>query len=153
MGDFSFLPGKRFIRHRRLKESMVGSNEWDSFGTHYEAWEMMGGAGSIDRVFGEIDGQPFEGVSVRTYDKERDEWVIYWMDIWNTALREQVRGRFQSGVGTFYGTEVYRGITYRMRFLWKDIHDATARWEQAYQHPETGEWETNWTMDFYESDQ
>ena len=148
MGDFSFLPGKTSIRHRRLKESMAGCDEWVTFDTGYEAWELMDGAGSIDRVFGEMDGKAFEGVSVRTCDKETGDWTIYWMDSWNTTLREQVQGRFESGVGTFYGKEDYQGVTYRMRFLWKDITETTARWEQAYQDPNTGEWETNWTMDF-----
>lgn len=148
MGDFRFLVGLSKIHHRRLKECMAGSDEWKAFDTSYEAWEMLDGAASIDRVSGELDGKPFEGASVRTYDSESDTWTIYWMDVWNSNLREQVRGSFESGVGTFYGTEVYRGTTYRMRFLWKDITDESARWEQAYQHPETGDWETNWTMDF-----
>ena len=151
MNDFSFLSGKRIIRHRRLKESMVGSDEWVTFDTKYESWNMLDGAASIDRVFGEVDGKPFEGVSVRTYDEESDTWKIYWMDIWNSNLQEQVRGRFESGIGTFYGTEMFRGVSYRMRFLWKDITDTSASWEQAYQDPETGDWETNWIMDFYES--
>lgn len=150
MSDFGFLRGKWIIRHTRLKESMADSDEWITFETGYEAWDMLDGAASLDRVFGEVDGKPFEGVSVRTYDDETGEWTIYWMDTWNTTLREQVRGRFESGVGTFYGTEDYRGTTYRMRFLWKNITDTTARWEQAYQDPKTGNWETNWIMEFYE---
>lgn len=151
MKDFDFLHGMRIIRHQRLKESMVGSDEWIIFETNYEAWVMLDGAASIDRVFGEVDGKPFEGISVRTYDRDNDTWTIYWMDIWNSNLREQVKGRFESGIGTFYGTETYEGVTYRMRFLWKDITETSARWEQAYQHPETGDWETNWIMDFYKS--
>ncbi len=153
MNDFSFLRGMRIIHHQRLKESMAGSDEWTTFETEYEAWDMLDGAASIDKVSGEVDGKPFEGVSVRTFDKDSDTWTIYWMDIWNSNLREQVKGRFESGIGTFYGTETYRGVTYRMRFLWKDITDTSARWEQAYQHPESGDWETNWIMDFYESDE
>ena len=152
MKDFDFLRGMRIIRHQRLIESMAGSDEWTTFETNYEAWVMLDGAASIDRVFGEIDGKPFEGISVRTYDKDSDTWTIYWMDVWNSTLREQVKGRFESGIGTFYGTETYRGVTYPMRFLWKDITDTSARWEQAYQHPETGDWETNWIMDFHKSD-
>jgi len=151
MNDFGFLSDKRTIRHQRLKESMVDSDEWITFETGYEAWDMLEGAASVDRVFGLVDGKPFEGVSVRSHDNETDEWTIYWMDIRNSKLREQVRGRFKSGVGTFHGTEIYRGVSYRMRFLWKDITETTARWEQAYQDPETGDWETNWIMDFYEN--
>ena len=148
MGDFDFLPRMKRIKHRRLTECMAGSEDWASFETHYEAWVMLGGAASIDRVWGEIGGASFEGMSVRTYDPGAGEWTIYWADTANPTLREQVRGRFGAGVGTFYGTEEYRGVTYRMRFLWKDIAEASARWEQAYQNPESGEWETNWIMDF-----
>ena len=148
MGDFDFLSGMRTIRHRRLKECMAGCDEWEAFATGYQAWQTLDGAGSVDRVYGELDGKPFEGMSVRTHDREKNEWTICWADSWNTTLREQVRGRFESGVGVFYGTETYRGVTYRMRFLWKEITATTARWEQAYQDPDSGEWETNWTMDF-----
>jgi hypothetical protein len=101
-------------------------------------------------VFGTIDGDDFEGVSVRTFDRESGEWTIYWIDTGDATLREQVRGRFEDGVGTFYGTELYRGTSYRMRFLWKDIEPTSAHWEQAYQDPHTGEWETNWIMEFRE---
>ena len=148
MNDFSFLIGRWMIRHHRLKESMVNSDEWRTFDTEYEGWPLMHGAGSVDRVFGQVNGDDFEGVSVRTYNKESDEWTIFWMDTSNTTLREQVRGRFENGVGTFYGSEDYQGTSYRMRFLWKDMTNASARWEQAYQDPDTGEWETNWIMEF-----
>lgn len=109
---------------------------------------MLGGLANMGRTFGEVDGEPFDGVSVRTLDPKTGEWTIYWMDIWNTTLREQVRGRFEGGVGTFYGIEEHKGVEYRMRFLWKEITATTARWEQAYQDPGTGEWETNWIMEF-----
>ena len=151
MNDFSILPRMTVIHHQRLEESMVDSDEWTTFETNYEAWEMLDGAASLDRVFGEVDGRPFEGVSVRSLDRETNEWTIYWMDVWNTNLRIQVQGRFEAGVGTFYGTEVYRGVEYRMRFLWKRVTESQARWEQAYQNPDSGDWETNWIMDFYES--
>jgi hypothetical protein len=150
MGDFGFLLGKNTIHHRKLKERMVGCDDWSTFDTGYEAWEMLGGSASVDRVFGLVDGLPLEGVSVRSFDKENEEWTTYWMDIWNPALREQVRGRFEAGVGTFYGTESVGDVSYRVRFLWKDITQHTARWEQALQDPETGACETNWIMDFHD---
>lgn len=148
MSDFAFLAGKWTIRHHRLEESMAGCDQWTTFETRYEGWNLLDGAASVDRVHGDLDGKPFEGASVRTLDRETGEWTIYWMDVWNTALRLQVRGRFEDGVGTFYGKESYRGVDYRMRFLWKDITATSARWEQAYQHPESGVWETNWIMEF-----
>ena len=148
MGDFDFLSGKWTIRHRRLDKCMVGCDQWTTFETDYEAWQLLAGLANADRVFGHFNNKPFEGASVRTYDPVLKEWTIYWMDIWNTDLRAQARGRFDDGVGTFYGKEVYQGTTYRMRFLWRDITPASACWEQAYQDPVSGAWETNWIMEF-----
>lgn len=127
---------------------MAGCDEWITFETSYEAWQLLTGLANADRLTGELDGKPFEGASVRTYDPVLREWTIYWTDIWNTDLRAQARGSFKDGVGTFYGKEVYRSKTYRMRFVWKDISDSFACWEQAYQHPDNAEWETNWIMEF-----
>ena len=148
MGDFDFLTGRWKIHHRRLKECMAGCDQWYSFETDYEAYQLLDGIANADRLVGEMDGKPFEGASVRTYDPVLDEWTIYWTDIWNSDLRAQARGRFEDGTGVFYGKEKHSGKTYRMRFLWKNISTTRASWEQAYQDPETGEWETNWIMDF-----
>ena len=146
--DFDFLVGKWTIVHRRLAECMAGCDDWSTFESRYEAWSHLGGAASVDSLSGTIDGKPLEGLSVRSQDAATGEWTIYWADSWNTRLREQVRGRFENGVGTFYGVESYRDVSYRMRFLWKEITEDSARWEQAYQHPDNGEWETNWIMEF-----
>ena len=67
-------------------------------------------------------------------------------------MRAQARGQFEDGAGTFYGKETCKGKTYRMRFLWKHPSDDTAVWEQAYQNPASGEWETNWIMEFQRCD-
>ena len=59
-----------------------------------------------------------------------------------------MRGRFEDGVGTFYGEDVFEGRPIRVRFLWSDITPVSARWAQAFS-PDGGEtWETNWIMDF-----
>jgi hypothetical protein len=43
---------------------------------------------------------------------------------------------------------IFNGKSVTVRFLWLKISQNKARWEQAYKHPETEEWETNWVMVF-----
>lgn len=148
MHDFDFLFGKWTILHKRLLKPLEGADEWNAFVTDFEAWPLLGGLANMDRLSGDVNGKPLEGYSIRTYDKDTGEWTIYWMDSWNPALREQVRGRFEDGVGVFYGEEAYQGRTYPMRFMWENATPDTARWEQAYRHPQSGAWETNWVMEF-----
>ncbi len=146
--DFDFIYGEWVITHKRLAKRMAGSKEWATFETQYEAWPILDGAANEDKAFGELESEYFEGRSLRTYDTVKDEWTIYWMDTSNPQLVEQVRGGFSDGVGLFYGEEVYEGKTYRMRFEWRRISEDQLRWDQAFQDPETLDWEVNWIMEF-----
>lgn len=148
--DFDFLLGKKWKVHNEvLEERLVGSTDWKEFeAVLVDARTIVNGLGNVDSFQAVLDGKRFEGNSIRLFDAKTNEWVIYWVDSKNPELRLQVRGKFEGGVGEFHGEEVYRGQTVRMRFLWKDISENSARWEQAYLDETTGEWETNWIMEF-----
>ena len=146
--DFAFLVGSWRITHKRLEKRLEGSKTWSAFETEYECQCFMKGLANVDRLWGVLDGQYFEGVSVRTFDPHPGEWTIYWMDTRFPALKEQVRGQFDGDRGEFYGQTGFDGKKIAVRFLWFKISPREARWEQAYKHPETGEWETNWIMAF-----
>ncbi|GJL94966.1 MAG: hypothetical protein DHS20C05_13710 [Hyphococcus sp.] len=146
--DFTFLDGKWTVTNRKLKNRLTGSNEWAIFHLNYEHQTLLRGMTSIDRMYGEYDGIYFEGASVRTYNPKYNEWTIYWTDIDNPDLIENVRGRFDNGVGTFYGLEAYKGTRYLMRFIWRSLNAEQARWEQAFFDPVKSVWEINWIMDF-----
>lgn len=147
--DFDFLDGSFEIANRRLKERLAGCREWVEFparlGGHTK---LLGGLANLDRFRAELDGAPFEGVSLRVFDPARGLWTIYWMDTLAPRLTEQVVGRFRDGVGEFRGEERFAGRTVPLRFLWTEIGPDHARWEQAYFDRERGDWETNWIMEF-----
>lgn len=146
---FDFLLGRTWrVHNRRLRDRLVGSTEWDEFEATLVGWTILGGTANIDRFRAERSGEVFHGSSLRIFDEAENEWTIYWMDSGNPHPRFQVRGRFEGGLGTFYGEEDYRGQPVQLRFRWTGISDSAARWEQAYQRPD-GTWETNWVMEFH----
>ena len=147
--DFDFLDGTFTIVNRRLKERLAGCVEWSEFPATLEGHsKLLGGLANIDRFKAELDGEPFEGVSLRVFDPETGLWTIHWMDTLGPRLTEQVVGGFRDGVGEFRGEERFQGRTVPLRFLWSGITRDRARWEQACFDSEREAWETNWTMDF-----
>ena len=148
VSDFDFLKGRRRVLNRRLQQRLAGCDEWDEFELGYEFSSMLAGQLNVDRLFGELGGKPFEGVSVRSYDPVQDEWTIYWADCRHPRLTENVRGRFVDGVGLLYGVATCDARRVIVRFRWELRKDGRARWEQAYFDLESDQWETNWTMDF-----
>lgn len=148
--DFDFLIGSRWRVHNRvLAERLAGSSEWREFeATLQDGLRIAGGLGNVDRFLALRDGESFEGNSLRLFDPKTREWTIYWIDSRDPALRFQVRGRFEDGVGTFYGEDPFEGRSVRLRFLWTRASESEARWEQAYWDEAAGDWETNWVMEF-----
>jgi hypothetical protein len=57
-------------------------------------------------------------------------------------------GKFDGGVGEFFGDETVDGRTVLCRFLWTRTGDGSPRWEQAFSDDGGRTWETNWVMTF-----
>ena len=150
VNDFDFLSGHDWeVTNRVLKKRLVGSGEWDQFvGLLVEHQPILGGLGNSDRMTATRNGVRFQAMSLRVFDPETKEWQIYWLDNQSYQIFPQVRGRFVDGVGVFYGSELYQGKEFELRFLWTDLATSVPKWEQAYRDETTGEWETNWTMEF-----
>ena len=109
---------------------------------------MLNGLALIDQYKADFEGEQFEGVSLRVFNPTADQWTIYWMDTGHPAMTEQVFGVFKDGIGTFYGEELLKGRSVRLRFIWSAITAKSARWEQAYFDEARDAWETNWIMEF-----
>lgn len=143
--DFDFWFGRWHVANERLKERLVGSTEWERFEATQECRPILGGVGNLDDFQTDWDGG-FTGMTLRLFDLARREWSLYWASHRDGVLQPPVVGRFEDGVGTFFGRDVHQGRPVRVRFLWSEITARSALWQQAFSADEGETWETNWIM-------
>jgi hypothetical protein len=140
--DFDFLHGRWDVAHRKLRERLAGSTDWAAFGGVAEVHPVLQGLGNVDRCT--FEGH--EGVTLRLFDVEKQVWTIHWADSRRGRLDPPLAGRFENGVGLFYGDDSHEGRAVRVRFLWSS--EPRPRWEQAFSVDGGETWETNWVMEF-----
>lgn len=147
MNDFDFFVGEWDVANRRLLDSLDSDSGWEEFGGTNRCWSLFGGAANIDEM--ECPERGFNGLTLRLFDQDTKEWSLNWSNSRFGRLDPPVQGRFrEDGVGEFYGDDTYAGRAVRVRFLWSNITDRTARWEQAFSVDDERSWMTNWIMDF-----
>lgn len=146
--DFDFFFGDWRVRHSRLKRRLAGDTEWVQFGGDTTTRPILGGLGNMDDNVLELPEGEYEAVTLRLFDPATREWSIRWIDARNPKLEEPVFGRFENGVGLFYGDDVFEGRPIRVRFTWSDITATTCRWAQAFSPDAGATWEENWIMEF-----
>src|SRR5688500_20225989 len=66
--DFDFLVGGWKIRNRKLKEPLTGREEWDEFDATQNLHPILRGFGNHDIFSAELEGEPFEGFTLRLFD-------------------------------------------------------------------------------------
>jgi hypothetical protein len=147
--DFDFLNGDWRVHHRYLRVK-GDDREWlDADGTASHL-ELMDGKANMEEYKINAPSGTYQAVALRSYDPKSSQWSIWWLSgrAPHDKLDPPVQGRFENGVGTFYGDTTVNGKPMRVRFIWSQIDGNSARWEQAYS-PDAGKtWETNWTMEF-----
>lgn len=143
--DFDFLHGHWRVHNRRLRQRLLRCTEWDSFEATQYCQPLLDGLGNTDEM--RNDAGPV-GVSLRLFDLQARQWVIYWVAPHDGLLQPPVRGAFAGGTGIFEGTDVHDGRPVRVRYTWSNTSGDTPQWEQAYSADEGISWETNWVMSF-----
>jgi hypothetical protein len=149
--DFDFLHGEWTVVHRRLKERLAGSNEWETFGGWCSCRATLGGAGNVDDNWIDLPGGGYRAVTIRSFDAKTTQWSIWWLDQrWPHFMGVPVLGGFADGVGELFADDTDGGRPVRVRFRWTQTPDGP-RWEQAFAPQGDGpnlNWEINWIMDF-----
>lgn len=150
--DFDFAIGDWTVKHRRLKERLVGCEDWVEFDGTMSTRKILGGDGNLEDNFLDLPGDPYRAIALRSFDPLTTQWSIWWLDGRNpTHLDVPVVGDFATGKGLFYANDHLGGAPIKIRFTWFSS-DTEPRWEQAFSNDEGSTWETNWTMDFYRAD-
>lgn len=143
--DWDWLVGRWDVRHRRLRERLVGDTQWEEFGGKSALWLALGGLGTIDDNIVALPAGTYRGLTVRAYDPASEQWSIWWVDGRQPGeIDVPVRGRFEHGVGTFLGRATFKQRPIVMRFRWQDLHGARPWWEQAFSADDGKTWEVNW---------
>jgi hypothetical protein len=147
--DFDFLRGHWRVHHRRLRDRLAGSTEWDEFLGRCSMQTVMGGFGNVDDNLLHLPGGDYRAAAMRAFDPKTRRWAIWWLDGRNPhTIDAPVIGSFENGVGVFEADDTYKGRPVRVRFTWSETHTASPRWAQAFSADGGKTWETNWTMRF-----
>ncbi|MCQ4165543.1 hypothetical protein [Tahibacter harae] len=147
--DFDFLVGTWRIAHRKLKDRLVGSQEWLEFEGSCHMHKLLDGLANVDDNLFEVPGVPYRGVTLRAYDAQTRNWRIWWLDSrFPQKIDVPVVGGFADGVGTFLSDDEWKGTPVKVRFRWSHITPTSARWEQAFSTDDGKSWEINWSMRF-----
>lgn len=146
--DFDYLVGKWTIRNRTLKEQLVGSDDWDEFDATQEFHQILLGQGNFDIFRTELDGKPFEGLTVRLFDPQTRLWTIYWADSNAVKLDDGKVGSFDGNVGEFFGREVVTDKNIIVKFHWDKSKPKAPVYSRAFSADEGRTWEWNWYSTF-----
>jgi hypothetical protein len=143
--DFDFLAGDWKLDNRRLRKRGVGSNDWEEFPATDHATIFLGGAANVDEIVFPTKG--WSGLTVRTFDRAKRQWSIYWINSRNGVLVAPEVGGFTGDRGEFYGDDEDDGRQVKVRYIWIKRGPDAAHWEQAFSYDEGRTWETNWVND------
>jgi hypothetical protein len=144
--DFDFLGGSWTGVSRRLSRRGEGRHEWDSFPLEAKTQSMLGGVVSSEEVT--FPTRNSAGVALRTFNTDKKQWAVYWVNGRDGVLQAPVFGGFEGDVGLFYGEDVDGDRPVKAAFRWTRMGSNAARWEQAFSYDGGKTWETNWVMEF-----
>jgi hypothetical protein len=158
--DFDFAMGQWQVQSRRLHAQLQGSTDWEEFVGVSVARNILGGLGIIDEITNERATGPTQGITLRLFDPQTQQWTIYYAGnlqgvlagILQGVFTPPLIGGFIAGRGVFYGHEFFGhgptgGQHIFTRYLRVDITPTSYRWEQAFSADGGDSWETNWIQE------
>lgn len=143
--DFDYLVGNWVLKDKKLKSRLTNSNEWIEFESTVEMRKLLNGIGNMDIYRTTVDGKPFEGVALRTFNPKTKLWSIYWVDSNVGVLDVPVVGSFDGDIGTFYCKDKFKGKDIVVAFVWDKTDSENPVWCQAFTTDKGKTWEVNAT--------
>ena len=150
--DFDFFLGKWHVRHRRLKERLAGSNEWEQYAGTTHCQSILGGIANFNDSVVHRSGSTYRTMGLRAFDPKTDLWTDWSLDGRNpTQVTVDGTGRFANGVGTFFADDTFADKPIRVRGTFKSLDARAMQWEQAFSPDGGRTWETNYVMHYTRS--
>jgi hypothetical protein len=150
--DFDFFIGSWKIQHRCLREWLKGSTSWEAFGGTSIARKILGGLGHIEEYTLEHASGATEGMVVRLFDPQTQQWSVYEADDRNGFDPRPVIGAFKDGCIEGYSYEPWEGKYIFRRVIWSETTTTSFHWEQAFSADGGKTWDINWIADFVRGD-
>src|SRR4029453_1636685 len=125
--DFDYFAGAWTTTQRRLKARDVGSTEWEEFPATLCMSLYLGGMATVDELYFPTKG--WAGFTLRTFDLEKRQWLIYWVRSTTGRLDVPVVGGFEGDHGEFYAEDRDNGRPVKVRYTWTKVDRDHARWE------------------------
>lgn len=147
--DFNWQMGEWTVQNRRMKNPQNPESA-QAFEAQAHVKKYLNGLCYISTFTAEIDGEPYEGNSIRFYNPKEEKWKMYWIDSNSPGtLGKPVTGTFENGKGTFYrDMELANGQTIQLKSQFSDIESSAPHWEIAWSADGGNTWNPTWTMDF-----
>ena len=145
--DFDFAHGRWSVQLSRLMKPLDGSTEWVEYEGSSSCRPIWDGRANVDefRVHSPASGAVIDGLTLRLYNPETAEWSLYWANARTGMSMPPTVGRFtEEGSGAFYDEEELEGRKIVVRYLWTDITQTTAHFEQSFSADGGMTWEPNW---------
>ena len=145
--DFDFLVGSWKFHLKRLKKRLAGSTEWLDLDGTTVCRKVLDGRAEVEEMNVESADKQMhiQGLAMRLYNPESDQWSIYWVNGADGILEQNpMVGQFTNGRGEFYNQQIYDGRAIYARFTWSGVTTDTPHFEQAFSTDGGKTWKTNW---------
>lgn len=145
--DFDFFLGSWDVKHRRLKQRLVGSNDWEEFDGATRCQSILGGMANFNDSVSYRGGREARGMGLRAWDAASGAWADWYLSGASpSVIGPPGVGRFENGVGTFLHEEEFEGRPVKVRGVFTSLTPSLMQWEQAFSPDDGQTWETNWVM-------
>ena len=147
--DFDFLIGKWNLKNKHLNSRLTNCKEYTEFEFTVECSKILEGAGNEDVGRRIVNGKPYEGRTIRVFDRETRLWRLYWIDNNSGKFDPPQIGSFENNVGLFFAKDMWEGHPVIVVYKWDKTNPERPRWSQAFS-PDNGKtWEWNFTNTSY----
>ena len=129
----------------RVRAPLSTAETWTEFrGTSIVHGFSNNRSNLVDLAVANTSGGRIEGVSLRLYNPQTQQWSLNFASIRAGILTPPVYGGFANGRGEFYGQDTVDGRTVLVRFVISDITANSAHFEQSFSADGGRTWIANW---------